>query len=96
MPYTANHTLPYASGSDTSQAAAERAESFFTEQQRKVLADVRAQGFYGSTQKECHARTGIARAALAPRFLELLTAGHLYKSAVDRRDGCAVYKAKVY
>lgn len=92
MPYT-NLGLPWAPQSDTSHQAAKRAELFFTDQQRKVLVDVKAQGFYGSTQKECHARTGIARAALAPRFKELTDGGHFLKSAVERREGCAVYRA---
>jgi hypothetical protein len=91
-PQQVSFSTPYAKGSDTSKAAAIQAQTFSAAQRRDVFAWIQRQGEHGGTQKECHDATGIERASLCPRFLELVTAKAIVKTD-ERRGGCFVYRA---
>lgn len=93
MPYTAQQTLPYAAGSDTSHEAAVKARDFVGPQGDAVWAYVRGWGLYGATQKEISAGTGIGRASVAARCHALWRQARLEKLDT-KREGCAVYIAR--
>lgn len=87
----ANYELPFQSGSDTSHAAAVKAQKFVGKQGIEVLSWFRDRGSYGGTQKECEA-AGFRRSSVCARVNALEKVGNLVKTN-ERRDGCAVYRA---
>lgn len=82
---------PYARGSATSKAAADRAKSFIGEQGERVYRWFLEQGTTGATQKHASAALGISRASMCARVNALERDGRLVKTA-RRIDGCAVYR----
>lgn len=94
MPYidSANRELPFQSGSDTSHAAALRAQSFVGRQGVKVLLWFEGRGERGGTQKEAAEALGIGRPSVCARVNALEQQGRLVKTTL-RRGGCAVYRA---
>lgn len=91
MPYTPQSGLPFQSGSDTSHDAAIRAELFAQPQCRKYLDWLIACGPTGGTDKEAHRGTGIARASICCRRMELKAQG-LIADAGLRREGCTAWR----
>jgi hypothetical protein len=94
MPYAdpAHYDLPFASGSDTSEAAALRAKRFCGPQGLEVLAWFVARNGWGGTQRECATALHIGRPSICARVHALEKAGSLRKTAL-RRGGCAIYEA---
>jgi hypothetical protein len=94
MPYAdpAHYELPFASGSDTSEAAARRADRFCGPQGRLVWCWFAQWGPLGGTQRECSHQLGIARASVCARVHALERMGKLQKTG-GRRDNCAIYEA---
>ena len=95
MPYldSASHELPFASGSDTSEAAAVKAKSFVGRQGRDVLGFIQASGSGGVTQREASIGLEIGRPSIAARFHALERQGLIRKVIGVRRDGCNAYEA---
>jgi len=93
MPYlhSSTYELPFASGSDTSRAAAKRAEAFVGPQGADVLRWFIERGARGGTQKEAAAALGLGRPSVCARVNALEKCGWLIKSVSERRAGCAVY-----
>ena len=87
-----NRELPFVSDSDTSRAAALRAQSFIGAQGRTVLAWFVACGAHGGTQIEASAALGIGRPSICARVRALELTGRLVKTS-GRRGGAAVYQA---
>jgi hypothetical protein len=88
----ATYDLPFASGSDTSEAAARRAAKFVGKQGAAVLAWI-ASCPHGSTQPEAAAALGIGRPSACARFHALEQRGEIVKTD-ERRSGCVVYRAR--
>ena len=85
-------TTPYQRSSDTSKAAAARAQHFVGEQGETVLIWIQARGERGATQKDAAAALGIGRPSLCARFRALEQTHAILKTA-ERRGGCVVYRA---
>lgn len=83
--------VPYAPGSATSKAAAEKARGFIGEQGERVAAWFEAQGVHGATQKQASEALHIGRASMCARVNALERDGRLVKTA-RRFEGCAVYR----
>lgn len=91
MPYLdASYSLPFASGSDTSHAAAVRSRHFIGQQGEDVWRFVAICGARGATQKEIAASLQLGRPSVCARTRALELAGRLVKTT-QRRAGCAVY-----
>lgn len=85
-------STPFQRSSETSKAAAVKAQAFVGQQGETVLAAIKERGELGMTQKECKAVTGIDRPSLCARYRALEQCKLIVKT--DRkRDGCAVYAA---
>lgn len=85
--------LVWQPGSDTSKAAAQRAERFADSQRARVYAWLVMQGTHGGTQEEVSIAVGIKRQSLCPRFRELERAGQIEKGA-ESRGGGHVYRVR--
>lgn len=78
-----------------SRAAAVAAQSFSPSQRQRVLEHYRRCGFYGSTDAELSAATGVSRASLCQRRAELMRAGQVEDAKRWRKHGrcaCTVYR----
>lgn len=82
---------PYQRSSETSKAAAIKAEPFIAAQGRTVSAWIGRQGERGGTQKEAAAALGIGRPSLCGRFRALELTSRILKTG-ERRGGCRVYR----
>lgn len=87
----ASYELPFQSGSDTSRAAAERAQKFVGQQGADVLRWFLERGARGGTQKEVAAALSLGRPSVCARVHALEQCGWLIKSVSERRSGCSVY-----
>lgn len=85
-------STPYAKGSDTSKAAAERAKDFVGPQGARVLTYVVSRGERGATQREASTALRICRQSMAARFRALEERRQIQKTDA-RREGCVVYTA---
>lgn len=90
---SATYELPFASGSDTSEAAARRAERFVGPQGVTVWTWLQQQGPRGGTQREASTALGVGRPSICARFHALEQRGEIRKLAGTTRAHCAVYVA---
>lgn len=95
MPYVDSLTpeLPWASGSETSHAAAVKMRDHVGKQGEDVLTWFKAQGARGGIYTEAMAALKLKSGAVCPRIKALRVRGDLVKTT-ERREGCAVYRTK--
>lgn len=91
MPYLDSSipSLPF-SDHDTSKQAAERMEPHADTKREQYFRWLLARGSYGATDAEAE-HMPMKRQSICARRNELIAAGRVFKSAVLRRNGMAVW-----
>ena len=77
-------SLPYAKGSETSKAAAEKARPRSGTQRDRIYVHILVSGDHGSTDEEGQEATGISPNAYRPRRGELAERGLIHRNGQTR------------